>query len=284
VTHAERQTLHQARVWIEDWLLGDVRTFLLGMETKRREGIQTYQGASLGAGNLSVPILLSTATELLAALYSGSTQYSSGAYNAADNVACFVKAYWPAHYHRIAHLLWDGMRNGLTHTLSAKWFRSGGGRLDVQFSVEAESVVQWRGADHVGLVLSVHELYKIVDESARAYLSDLRNDAELWTRFHRAFHEFVGYRRDVSGDKHKSEELNWLMSQCRPGKEVVLTTGAGRPLPGGLLTVTSSPVTGTTQEAPTMVVPTAVVSGGDALAVDGPSDRDAVDPARGSAS
>lgn len=57
--------------WITDSLLGDIRTFLCGIENKEKFACKH----PLGGGNLSVPILISTALEFVAKLYAGSTEY-----------------------------------------------------------------------------------------------------------------------------------------------------------------------------------------------------------------
>lgn len=57
--------------WITDCLLGDIKTFLGGIEN-RDESVD-------GGGNLSVPILINTALEFVAELYTGKT----------ENILCF---------------------------------------------------------------------------------------------------------------------------------------------------------------------------------------------------
>lgn len=57
--------------WITDCLLGDINTFLKGIEN-RDESVD-------GGGNLSVPILINTALEFVAELYTGKT----------ENILCF---------------------------------------------------------------------------------------------------------------------------------------------------------------------------------------------------
>jgi len=57
--------------WITDCLLGDIRTFL--------EGIENRDESADGGGNLSVPILINTALEFVAELYTGKT----------ENILCF---------------------------------------------------------------------------------------------------------------------------------------------------------------------------------------------------
>jgi hypothetical protein len=62
--------------WITECLLGDIRTFLDGIEYSiiRKRG-KSAGKLPRGGGNLSVPILVNTALEFVAALYAGKTEY-----------------------------------------------------------------------------------------------------------------------------------------------------------------------------------------------------------------
>lgn len=61
--------------WLTDNLLGDIRTFLDGIEYFIIYGKGKPVGKRLrGGGNLSVPILINTALEFVAALYAGKTE------------------------------------------------------------------------------------------------------------------------------------------------------------------------------------------------------------------
>lgn len=62
--------------WITDCLLGDIRTFLDGIEYFKIQNKGKPAGKSpRGGGNLSVPILINTALEFVAELYTGKTDY-----------------------------------------------------------------------------------------------------------------------------------------------------------------------------------------------------------------
>ncbi len=66
---------HTRSNWITDCLLGDIRTFLDGIEYFRIQGKGKPVGKSpRGSGNLSVPILINTALEFVAELYAGKTE------------------------------------------------------------------------------------------------------------------------------------------------------------------------------------------------------------------
>ena len=62
--------------WITECLLGDIRTFLDGIEYSiiRKKGKPAGK-LPRGGGNLSVPILVNTAIEFVAELYTGKTEY-----------------------------------------------------------------------------------------------------------------------------------------------------------------------------------------------------------------
>jgi len=60
--------------WITDCLLGDIRTFLDGIKEATGTNQKIESKLHQGGGNLSVPILISTALEFVAALYAGKTQ------------------------------------------------------------------------------------------------------------------------------------------------------------------------------------------------------------------
>jgi len=61
--------------WITDCLLGDIRTFLDGIENYTDNEEKFAGKLPRGGGNLSVPILINTALEFVAALYAGKTKY-----------------------------------------------------------------------------------------------------------------------------------------------------------------------------------------------------------------
>ena len=72
-THFENRTCFN---WITGCLLGDIRTFLDAIEYSiiRKKGKPAGK-LPRGGGNLSVPILVNTALEFVAELYTGKTEY-----------------------------------------------------------------------------------------------------------------------------------------------------------------------------------------------------------------
>lgn len=125
--------------WITDCLLGDIRTFLDGIEyfIIQKKG-EPAGKRPRGGGNLSVPILIHTALEFVSRLYVGETKFNGG-YNATENAKKFIMRYFPEKYKEIPLLLWDGIRNGLIHTFSPKPFTYKGNYIRFQFYVEDQN-------------------------------------------------------------------------------------------------------------------------------------------------
>lgn len=77
--------------WIYHGLLGDIQTFLDGVENFIQDKGKFSDNLPRGGGNLSVPILVNTGLEFVSALYVGKTEYKDGRnYNATENVTKFV--------------------------------------------------------------------------------------------------------------------------------------------------------------------------------------------------
>jgi hypothetical protein len=96
--------------WIEQDLLGDIQTFVDGVERYIQDR-SSPDGIPRGSGNLSLPILVCTALELVSALFTGKTV----ATNNTDNVEKFIKKYYPDPYKEIPRIFWDGIRNGVVY-------------------------------------------------------------------------------------------------------------------------------------------------------------------------
>ena len=112
----------------KDCLLGDIRTFLDGIE----QYLQNKEKfTDRGGGNLSIPSLVCTGLEFVSALYVGDTQYLHDGdtrcvrqnYNATDNVKKFIGEFFPTNCRNIPLILWDGIRNGIIHIFSPKALR-----------------------------------------------------------------------------------------------------------------------------------------------------------------
>ena len=202
--------------WIIDCLLGDIQTFFDGIENfiKNKE----KSGKRDGGGNLSVPILISTALEFVAALYTGKTKYQIkkegeklNKYNATDNVRRFIKDFFPKEYKDIPSLLWDGVRNGLVHSFYPKSFsfqrssQRSERYIQFQFYVEDKNISSHFNKDNdtIWICINVFELYRVVKKAIEDYLDKLKHDKTLQDRFIKAWSSVEDYR-----DKADSNQLD----------------------------------------------------------------------------
>ena len=90
--------------WIYCCLLGDIQTFLGGVENFIQNKEIFYDNLPRGGGNLSIPILISTALEFVSALYVGKTSYNDKGYIATENVKEFIVRFLPDHYKKLPFL------------------------------------------------------------------------------------------------------------------------------------------------------------------------------------
>ncbi len=219
--------------WI-DCLLGDVQTFL--------DGIDSYllsKCPGRGGGNLSVPILLSTALGLVSDLYVGKTDYMERtgdiperSYRADNNVEQFVAHFFPQNYSKFPLLIWDGVRNGITHLFSPKPFQYQGEIIRFQFSVEnknASSFVTKEG-ETTFVRINDFELYDVFKKAIENYRQELENDEELQNKFIQAWDSIETYiRRIDTSDKNKFAEAKILVDETRISNNH-LVLWEGRPI------------------------------------------------------
>ena len=206
--------------WIIDCLLGDIQTFFDGIEIfiKNKE----KSGKREGGGNLSVPILISTALEFVAALYTGKTKYQSKKegekkYNATDNVRTFIKDFFPKEYKNIPFLLWDGVRNGLVHSFYPKSFsfqrssQRSERYIQFQFYVEDKNISSHfkKDKDTICICINVFELYRVVKKAIEDYLDKLKHDETLQDRFKKAWSSVEDYRDKA--DSNQLDEIKKLL-------------------------------------------------------------------------
>ena len=199
--------------WITDCLLGDIRTFLDGIEnyTDNKEKF-AFKPLPRGGGNLSVPILISTALEFVSALYAGKTKYIDRSnYNATQNAKEFIEKFFPEKYKEIPLLIWDGIRNGLVHTFYSKFFESSGNYIGFQFFVEdrnAPSSIK-KVNNTIVLSINVFELYRIVENAVIDYREELKQDETLQDKFIRAWSSIEQYTEEA--DPNQSKEAKVLL-------------------------------------------------------------------------
>jgi len=198
--------------WITDCLLGDIRTFLYCIENRIKEK-HAGKAFSDGFGNLSIPILISTALEFVAALYTGKTKYKDGGrYKAIENVKEFIKKYFPEFYKKMPTIFWDGVRNGHVHTFYPKSFEHQGKHTYIRFGFYVEdqnypSHIRKRD-NTIWICINVFELFRVLESAIRDYLNELKCDEKLQDNFIMAWSSIEDYIESV--DKNQKEEMNEL--------------------------------------------------------------------------
>lgn len=175
--------------WVTDCLLGDIRTFLDGIEnfTDNQEKF-AFKPLHRGGGNLSAPILINTALEFVAALNAGMTEYTDkNKYKGSKHkyIRDFIKNFFPDAYRKIPILLWEGVRNGLVHTFYSKAFEYNGKHIQFQFFVEDRNVPSHIKKNNNTIVISINifELYRILENAIEDYCDRLKDDDTLQNNF-----------------------------------------------------------------------------------------------------
>ena len=200
--------------WISNCLLGDIQTFLDGIENfiQNKEKI-SKDHLPHGGGNLSLPILISTALEFVSALYVGKTKYS-GNYNATINVKEFIENFFPEPYNKFPLLLWDGIRNGIVHTFSPKPFKYQANYIHFQFFVEDNRAPSDILKNENTLLIRINaiEMYRLLNGAIDKYRKTLESDENLQNHFILAWSSIEDYIRNIDGDLEKSLEVKWILS------------------------------------------------------------------------
>lgn len=204
--------------WITDCLLGDIQTFLDGIESYTdNEEIFAFGSHPRGGGNLSVPILINTTLEFVAALHAGKTKYMENvSYNATDNAREFIKAFFSEKYRQIPLLLWDGVRNGLVHSFYPKSFSYQGsdqflGYVRFKFYVKNRNHSSYieKDNDTIWITINVFELYRVLKNAIEEYLNELKHDETLQDKFKEAWSSIEGY--SDKADSNQSGEIEVLL-------------------------------------------------------------------------
>jgi hypothetical protein len=203
--------------WITECLLGDIRTFLDGIEYYIiREKVKPAGKLPRGGGNLSVPILVNTALEFVAALYAGKTEYiDKNTYSGSKNkiIKGFIERYFPEGYKEFPLLLWDGVRNGLIHTFSPKPFEYKGSYIRFQFYVDDQNFPSHIEKVNSTIMISINvfELYRVLEKAIEVYRADLENNTVLQDKFFDAWSSIEDHKRDITKDREKSKEADVLL-------------------------------------------------------------------------
>jgi hypothetical protein len=172
--------------WIE-CLCADLRTLLMGVR------------ANGGGGNCTFPIAVCAGIDFVSDLYGGDTKYlhETGAcdcpkgqrFSQAALAAAFIQDCFDGLSTEIAPMLWDGMRNGLTHTFMPKGYKDGESVVRLAFE-SGEFLVPSRierDGDIVRIVVNVYSLGKAFGRAVDRYEQLLRTDASRRSNFHKAW-------------------------------------------------------------------------------------------------
>lgn len=203
--------------WIYSCLLGDIQTFLDGVDNFVQNKGKFSDNLPRGGGNLSVPILVGTGLEFVSALYVGKTKYKDdNNYNATENVKQFIAHFFPNNYKKIPLLLWDSIRNGIVHTFSPKPFEYQGNYIRFQFFVENRSVqAHVTKVNNTILVrINIFELHQHLKKAIEDYRNELESNENLQDNFILAWSSVEEYVRNII-DVEKSNEAGILLSELK---------------------------------------------------------------------
>lgn len=203
--------VRHARGWLEQWLLGDVRTLLWGVHERywppcaeERGLVNRYpppglDGRPMGGANYAAGILLCTAIEVLARYHTGDCRTDRppkgcARYNAQRNVEELAAA-------RLGPLAdvviagWDSIRNGLSHTFATKPGASAGSSIWYHLDSRPEAVTHvCRSSKGSACVfVAVFELYESVRDAADAYFAQVSSDPDTLKGMLRAFEAAYGH-------------------------------------------------------------------------------------------
>lgn len=211
--------------WISNCLLGDIQTYLDGIENfiQNKEKI-SKDHLPRGGGNLSLPILISTAIEFVSALYVGKTKYTDN-YNATENVKEFIEDFFPESYNKFPLLLWDGIRNGIVHTFSPKPFECQGNHIRFQFFVEDKRAPSDVIKIENTLLIRINaiELYRVLNGAIDKYRRTLESDETLQNHFILVWSPIEDDIHNIDKDREKSLEVKWLLSLLKNEDFFILT-------------------------------------------------------------
>ncbi len=211
--------------WIDAALLGDIQTFVDGIQRFVKKKQRPTPTKPRGGGNASLPILTNTGLELVSAMFVGDTKYRNPhGYDAEENVVRFITSYFPGNSARIAHLLWDGTRNGLIHLFTPKVVRRRRDYIQFSFYVDdyrIPSYIERKGRIIVIMFNSI-EYYKVLKRAISTYKTDLQKRRELQLNFIRAWRSIEGAVRNLDRNQAKKPEADFIRKSLRRRSKVTL--------------------------------------------------------------
>ena len=204
--------------WIERCLLGDLRTLLDGIRHYLGHGGRSDDGHPRGGANFSLPIVIGTAIDILSDLYAGETYYAEGKATSssdAERAGKFIRSYFPGLSRELARLLWDGMRNGLTHDFKPKRFQYQDEYIDLRFSIQEagrDSRVE-RAQDALLIVVNVFELCDALTQAVSRYKRDLEASQGLQDKFIAVARAIEQQTQDITRSEPYAREAESLRSR-----------------------------------------------------------------------
>jgi len=202
--------------WIENCLLGDIRTMLAGIEKYQHQKGGRPGEPPLGGGNLSVPILVTTALEFLSRLYQGDTNFARGNYNATKNVLSFIREFFEGASKKIPWLLWKAVRNGLHHNFQPVAAVYEGTEIRFTFLSQDTTSLVCRHPKGILFVISAPDLFNALSDATQRYRERLTTDPELRHRFIKSWGALESHRLEL-GNKQGEGEPGWLVCNLRVG-------------------------------------------------------------------
>ena len=210
--------------WIEGALLGDIQTFVDGIQDLVAKKRMPTSTEPRGSGNVSLPILVNTGLELVSAMHAGATKYRGRGYSADENVASFVKAYFPGNSKLIARIMWDSTRNGLTHLFSPKVMRRRNDYILFTFYVQDSRIKSKVVKDGKTIVVWFNsiEYYHVLKKAVADYKAALLTDRQLQIKFIRAWKSIERHVKNLDQDQMKKPEADFLRKTLRTSNEIEL--------------------------------------------------------------
>jgi len=203
--------------WVEDCLLGDLRTFRLGIELNRAcPELGPSLGRSLGGGNFSLSVLVTTAIEYLARLYCGDSWWRPNEYSAGLNVARFTRAFFSGYSRLIPITLWQTVRNGLHHMFQARMdYRQRA--FTFAFGID-DARVSCISKSGTGLHVQINSLEYLdaLERAVVAYKARLETEESLQGRFVKAYRAVA----EVRWIKRRSDSRHNARFERRARNEV----------------------------------------------------------------
>lgn len=203
--------------WIECFL-SDLRNALVGIRV------------SGGGGNCSFPILICTGIDFLSDLYAGDTDYLHcrkgtaartcphcntttpaipcgcslyhTGFDQTASACTFIRDFFDGIATQIPHLIWDGLRNGLTHMFMPKPFEVNmrSLRFTLASGPRPGPSILWRKSYTAGVWCDVYTFFEALERAIRRYEQRLRAEADLQANFRRAWESVESHTRTPGGD------------------------------------------------------------------------------------